>query len=75
MGMRIRLYGMERMRRERMIGEIIIGFALLNLDVIFIYWIILEFRSNLSVRFLFIFIKNSMVNFYEMFFIILLWNS
>lgn len=56
MGMRIRLYGMERMRRERMIGEIIIGFALLNLDVIFIYWIILEFRSNLSVRFLFIFI-------------------
>lgn len=75
MGMRIRLYGMERMRRERMIGEIIIGFALLNLDVIFIYWIILEFRSNLSVRFLFIFILNSMVNFYEMFFIILLWNS
>lgn len=56
MGMRICLYGMERMRRERMIGEIIIGFALLNLDVIFIYWIILEFRSNLSVRFLFIFI-------------------
>lgn len=48
------MYGMERMRRERMIGEIIIGFALLNLDVIFIYWIILEFRSNLSVRFLFI---------------------
>ena len=51
MGMRIRLYGMERMRRERMIGETIIGFASLNLDVTSTHWIILEPRSNLSVRF------------------------
>lgn len=50
MGMRIRLYGMERMRRERMIGETIIGFASLNLDVTSTHWIILEPRSNLSVR-------------------------
>lgn len=49
MGMRIRLYGMERMRRERMIGETIIGFASLNLDVTSTHWIILEPRSNLSV--------------------------
>lgn len=48
MGMRIRLYGMERMRRERMIGETIIGFASLNLDVTSTHWIILEPRSNLS---------------------------
>lgn len=75
MGMRIRLYGMERMRRERMIGETIIGFASLNLDVTSTHWIILEPRSNLSVRSLSTFILNSMVNFHEMFFTTLSWNS
>ncbi|KAJ8309147.1 hypothetical protein KUTeg_014021 [Tegillarca granosa] len=48
MGLRIRLYGMERMRRERMIGESIIGFASLNLDMASTHWVILEPRSNLS---------------------------
>ncbi|KAK3093762.1 hypothetical protein FSP39_019841 [Pinctada imbricata] len=48
MGIRIRLYGLERMRRERMIGESIIGFASLNLDLTSTHWIILEPRSNLS---------------------------
>ena len=49
MGIRIRLYGVERMRRERMIGESIIGFASLNLDSASTHFVILEPRSNLSV--------------------------
>ncbi|XP_071162833.1 synaptotagmin-14-like isoform X4 [Mytilus edulis] len=48
MGIRIRLYGVERMRRERMIGESIIGFASLNLDSASTHFVILEPRSNLS---------------------------
>ncbi|XP_060080348.1 synaptotagmin-16-like [Ylistrum balloti] len=47
-GIRIRLYGLERMRRERMIGESIIGFASLNLEMACTHWVILEPRSNLS---------------------------
>ena len=49
MGLRFRLYGTERMRRERMIGESIIGFASLSLDQPSTHWVILEPRSNLSV--------------------------
>lgn len=49
MGLRFRLYGLERMRRERMIGESIIGFASLNLEQETTHWIVLEPRSNLSV--------------------------
>lgn len=48
MGLRFRLYGLERMRRERMIGESVIGFASLNLDEPCTHWVILEPRSNLS---------------------------
>ncbi|CAE1322438.1 SYT14_16 [Acanthosepion pharaonis] len=48
MGVRFRLYGCERMRRERMIGEAVIGFASLNPDMESTHWIILEPRSNLS---------------------------
>ncbi|XP_045174050.2 synaptotagmin-14-like isoform X2 [Mercenaria mercenaria] len=47
-GIRFRLYGVERMRRERMIGESIIGFASLTLDAPSTHWVILEPRSNLS---------------------------
>lgn len=50
MGVRFRLYGCERMRRERMIGEAVIGFASLNPDMESTHWIILEPRSNLSVN-------------------------
>ena len=49
MGLRFRLYGTERMRRPRMIGESIIGFASLSLDEPSTHWVILEPRSNLSV--------------------------
>ncbi|XP_013386505.1 synaptotagmin-14 [Lingula anatina] len=48
MGVRIRLYGTERMRRERMIGECIIGFASLSLEGENTHWVNLEPRSNLS---------------------------
>lgn len=47
-GIRFRLYGVERMRRERMIGESIIGFASLSLDTPSTHWVVLEPRSNLS---------------------------
>ena len=53
MGLRFRLYGTERMRRERMIGESIIGFASLSLDEPSTHWVILEPRSNLSVSVVF----------------------
>ncbi|XP_046545370.1 synaptotagmin-14-like isoform X5 [Haliotis rubra] len=48
MGIRVRLYGLELMRRERMIGESIVGFASLNLDEETTHWMVLEPRSNLS---------------------------
>ena len=49
MGVRFRLYGCERMRRERMIGECVVGFASLNLDTATTHLLNLEPRSNLSV--------------------------
>ena len=49
MGVRFRLYGCERMRRERMIGESVVGFASLNPDTETTHWLQLEPRSNLSV--------------------------
>jgi len=49
MGVRFRLYGCERMRRERMIGEVIIGFASLNTELPTTHMLTLEPRSNLSV--------------------------
>ncbi|XP_074662177.1 synaptotagmin-14-like [Tubulanus polymorphus] len=48
MGVRFRLYGCERMRRERMIGESVVGFASLNLDTETTHNLTLEPRSNIS---------------------------
>ncbi|GAB6029265.1 C2 domain [Chamberlinius hualienensis] len=48
MGVRFRLYGCERMRRERMIGECFIPFASLNLDQETTLWLTLDPRSNLA---------------------------
>lgn len=48
-GVRFRLYGCERMRRERMIGETVMGFASLRHDTATTHWLTLEPRSNLSV--------------------------
>ena len=49
MGMRVRLYGTERLRKERMIGESVVGFASINQDTETTHWLTLEPRSNLSV--------------------------
>jgi len=57
-GVRIRLYGCERLRRERMVGECIIWFSSLGIpedassDEIE-RWVILQPRSNLSVSILY----------------------
>lgn len=49
MGVRFRLYGCERMRRERMIGEAIVSFAALNLELETNMWLALEPRANTAV--------------------------
>ncbi|XP_025105175.1 synaptotagmin-14-like isoform X2 [Pomacea canaliculata] len=48
MGLRFRLYGLERMRREQMIGESVVGFASLRLHEPVTHWVTLEPRTNLS---------------------------
>lgn len=49
MGVRFRLYGCERMRRERMIGECVVSFAALNLELENAMWLALEPRANIAV--------------------------
>ncbi|CAH0551818.1 unnamed protein product [Brassicogethes aeneus] len=46
MGVRLRLYGCERMRRERLLGEAIVSFANINLELENNFWLNLEPRSN-----------------------------
>ncbi|KAF5271754.1 hypothetical protein FQA39_LY08077 [Lamprigera yunnana] len=46
MGIRLRLYGCERMRRERLIGEAIVSFANINLELENNFWLNLEPRAN-----------------------------
>jgi len=49
MGIRLRIYGKESMRRERLIGECIVTFASLNLDnESSSLWITMEPRMNLA---------------------------
>lgn len=49
MGIRLRLYGCERMRRERLIGEAVVSFANINLELENNFWLNLEPRSNITV--------------------------
>jgi hypothetical protein len=49
MGVRLRLYGCERLRRERLIGETVVGFASVNLDIVAPMWLILEQRNDANV--------------------------
>lgn len=49
MGVRLRLYGCERMRRERMIGETVVSFSSVNLELETNMWLPLEPRANLQV--------------------------
>ncbi|XP_057660939.1 synaptotagmin-16 isoform X1 [Diorhabda carinulata] len=46
MGIRLRLYGCERMRRERLIGEAVVSFANINLELENNFWLNLEPRAN-----------------------------
>ncbi|XP_019866040.1 synaptotagmin-16 isoform X2 [Aethina tumida] len=48
MGIRLRLYGCERMRRERLIGEAVVSFANINLELENNFWLNLEPRSNIT---------------------------
>nr|CAD7199060.1 unnamed protein product [Timema douglasi] len=48
MGVRFRLYGCERMRRERMIGECVVSFSYINLELETTMWLALEPRANLT---------------------------
>lgn len=49
LGVRLRLYGCERMRREKMVGEVIVPFASINLTLGNTFWLTLEPRANLAV--------------------------
>uniref|UniRef100_A0A182Q298 C2 domain-containing protein n=1 Tax=Anopheles farauti TaxID=69004 RepID=A0A182Q298_9DIPT len=46
MGLRIRVYGCERMRRERLIGETIVSFANIDLELETNLWLPLESRGS-----------------------------
>ncbi|XP_050691442.1 synaptotagmin-14-like isoform X2 [Eriocheir sinensis] len=48
LGVRLRLYGCERMRREKMLGEVIVPFASINLTLGNTFWLTLEPRANLA---------------------------
>lgn len=50
MGLRFRLYGCERMRREHLIGECLVAFSSLNLEQQLSVLLTLEPRSNITVR-------------------------
>ena len=50
LGIRFRLYGCERMRRERLLGEYVLGFASLHLELETTLWLNFEPKYHLSVR-------------------------
>ncbi|KAH8337496.1 hypothetical protein KR059_012242, partial [Drosophila kikkawai] len=49
MGLRVRLYGCERLRKERLIGEAYVSFATVDLELETNLWLPLEPRNNSSV--------------------------
>lgn len=55
MGVRVRLYGCERMRRERLIGEAVVSFANINLELENNCWLNLEPRANTTVSLILVF--------------------
>lgn len=50
MGLRVRVYGCERMRKERLIGEAVVSFANINLELETNLWLPLESRNDPHVR-------------------------
>ena len=61
MGVRFRLYGCERMRRERMIGECVVSFTSINLELETTMWVSLEPRANLTVSKIFFILLNFLI--------------
>lgn len=59
MGLRVRVYGCERMRRERLIGESIVSFATIDLELETNLWLPLEPRANATVTMTIIAFLNS----------------
>lgn len=49
MGLRVRAYACERMRREKMLGEAVISFAAVDLEFENNLWLTLEPRANSTV--------------------------
>lgn len=71
MALRVRVYGCERMRRERLIGETIISFASIDLELESNLWLLLESRNNSVVRqFLSFSFKSSCLFLYYNFFLV-----
>lgn len=56
MGLRVRVYGCERMRRERLIGEAIVSFASIDLELETNLWLSLEPKANTAVSVIKLFI-------------------
>lgn len=52
MGLRVRIYGCERLRKERLIGEAYVSFATIDLELETNLWLPLEPRSTASVSIL-----------------------
>ncbi|CAL4085496.1 unnamed protein product, partial [Meganyctiphanes norvegica] len=48
LGVRLRLYGCEKLRREKMIGEVIVPFANINLTLGNTFWLTFEPRASLT---------------------------
>lgn len=72
MGLRVRVYGCERMRRERLIGESIVSFATIDLELETNLWLSLEPRANATVIYLNMHrckIANRNLNFFLLFFV------
>lgn len=49
MGVRFRVYGCERMRRQRLIGEAAVQFSSLRLELENSLWLSLQPRANIQV--------------------------
>ena len=48
-GVRLRLYGCERLRRERMIGEAIVPLTTVSIEQQTPQWLVLQPRANITV--------------------------
>ena len=49
MGVRLRLYACERLRREHLLGEVLVPFSNVNLTLGNTFWLTLETRADMAV--------------------------